>query len=295
MKYGLVISGGGANGLFSIQIIQKLIKDGLSLDDVPVVSGVSVGSMIGAMIAQNDFQLIFDKFPNIKNNQIFSGKFNIWYALYNRILGRNYVLDISPLKTFLTKYIDLDKAKKSNKIFYIGVTNFESGLYEELTQFDFDNNEDYINAILASGSQPIIWKNISFNTNKRFIEHGYDGGVIHVSPINSVLQHDVDELIIINNAPSDIVSNPNLKYTENVLLRMIDIFLNSSFNKDLKTFIRINEIVQRFGKYNDKKYFPYTLYQTTVHSDSLDFESTKLITERINDANQVYSKNNTNK
>jgi len=292
MNKGLVISGGGANGLFALQILHNMIQDGYSLDEVKYVSGVSVGAMIGAMIVQNEFDIIYDVFPTLKNSQIYKGKFNVWWGLWNRLRGKNYVLDITPLTEFLKQYISLEKAKSSGKIFHIGVTDFSDGKYKSPTQFDFDDNDQYINAILASGSQPIIWRNIPFKSNCGTVEYGYDGGVIRVSPINDILQYHPSDIVIINNSPNDILVENDLKNTESVLLRLIDILLESSFVKDLKHFTEINQIVQRFGEYEDRRYYPYKMYQIELHNDSLDFENKDLINDRINHANDIYKKMN---
>jgi predicted acylesterase/phospholipase RssA len=293
MKYGLVISGGGANGMFSLEILKNLINDGLNLEDVKYISGVSVGSIIGAMLVQDDFEIIYQVFPLLKNKNIYNGKFNLFHGLWNRLKGNNYVLDINPLDKFLRNYISLDKAKKSDKLFSIGITDFESGTYKYFTQHEFDNNDDYIKAILASSSQPIIWKNISFKTISETINYGYDGGVIHVSPMKEIIKHSPEKVIIINNSPSEILKNDNLNKTEDVLIRMIDIMLNANFKKDIKCFEEINKRIKLYGEYEDKKYFPYEIYQTNLHVDTLDFESKELVLKRYRNAQEIY--NNVNK
>ena len=210
----LVLSGGGAKGSIETTILQLLKNDGLNFEDIKYVSGVSIGSVIGALVVQGDENIAIDLFPHIKNRQIYKGKLNIWNGLWQRLRGKNFVMDASPLFNLLKQYISLDKAKRSDKIFHIGLVNYESGKYVSYTQHDFDSNDEYIRCIIASSSQPMIWKHSSFKTKFDSVEFGYDGGVIHISPIGEILQYNPSEVIIINASSVDVEFDTKLQHTE---------------------------------------------------------------------------------
>lgn len=281
MKKGLVLSGGGARGLYATQILKRMRDDGFDFRDIKFISGVSVGSIIGAMMAQGELDTIIDVFPNLKNSDVYKGKFSIFTGLLNRIKKRNYVLDIEPLHELLSKYISLDKAKMSGIIFYIGFVDMNTGKYVTVSQFDFGTNEDYIRAIMASCSQPVIWKPQSFHTYNEYYENCSDGGIINVSPIKAVLQHRPDAVIIINSSPVKPTPVSGSFKMEGMLLRTIDLAITSSFAKDIEQFEEIN-------KNEPTRRFKSQIYQTTLDEDSLNFEDNNLRKLRIDNANQHY-------
>jgi predicted acylesterase/phospholipase RssA len=283
MKKGLVLSGGGARGLFAIEILRLLRTVGFDFSTIKFVSGVSVGSIIGAMFAQGDIEVIIKVFPEIENEDVYKGKINLLNILFNRIRGKNYVLDIEPLHNLLTKYIDLQRAKASGIIFYIGFVDMNTGEYRTVSQWDFDTNEDYIRAIMASCSQPVIWKPQTFKTAREKFQNCSDGGIVTVSPIKAVLKHKPDEVIIINSSPVLPSRKEGAFKMEDMLLRTIDLAVNQSFAKDMEKFEEINQ--------NDSsRRFKSTIYQTDLDENSLDFSSKALKQLRINNAQGVFKK-----
>lgn len=288
-KYGLVLSGGGARGLFAVQIIKRLKENGFDFSQVKVISGVSVGSIIGAMITQGDVDKLLEMFVNIKNKDVYKGKISLQRILWQRITGKNYVLDIEPLHDLLMKYISLDKAKMSKTVFEIGFVDMISGQFRTVNQFAFKTNEDYIRAIMASCSQPVIWKPQYFETRFEVIKQGADGGVVTISPIKAVLNYEPDHVIIINSSPDDIEKVSNLKTMESVLMRTIDLSIGQSFKKDMDTFVKYNTMAASYKPIRLMlKHYPTTIYQTDLHEDSLDFDSNELKLQRITNANKIF-------
>lgn len=286
MRKGLVISGGGARGLFTIQILRRMLADKFDFSEIKAISGVSVGSIIGAMIAQGDINLVIDLFDNIGNKDVYKGKLSLTRVAWALATGKNYVLDIEPLYTTLSKYISLEKAL-SGVPFSFGLVDMATGAYRTFYPQDFSTNEDYIRAIMASCSQEVIWQPQSFRTKTEVINYGADGGIVTVSPIGAVISNEIDELLIINNTPSHIGYTSKLNNLGLVALRMLDILLNSSFQKDLDKFDERNAAAQA----GDKRYIyvPSKIYQTTLQDDGLDFDTESVRKARLADANRVYS------
>lgn len=285
MRKGLVISGGGARGLFTIQILRRMLTDKFDFSEIKAISGVSVGSIIGAMIAQGDINLVIDLFDNIRNKDVYKGKLSLTRVAWALATGKNYILDIEPLYATLSKYISLEKAL-SGTPFSFGLVDMATGAYRTFYSQDFSTNEDYIRAIMASCSQEVIWRPQSFRTKTETIQYGADGGIVTVSPIGSAISNEIDQLIIINNTPSHIGYTSKLNNLGLVALRMLDILLNSSFNKDLNKFDERNASAQA----GDKRYLyvPSLLYQTTLQDDGLDFDTEQTRKARISNADIIY-------
>lgn len=281
MKKGLVLSGGGARGLFAIQILKRLRDDGFDFSEIKIISGVSVGAIIGAMMTQGDLDTIIEVFPKLKNSDVYKGKISLLNIAKNRLLGRNYVLDIEPLHGLLSKYISLSKAQKSPVLFNIGFVDMNTGEYKTCNQYDFTTQEDYIRAIMASCSQPVIWKPQSFQTWNKKYQNCSDGGIITVSPIKQVITRNPDEIIIINSSPVKPSIHKGSFSMEQMLLRTIDLAVGESFAKDMQRFQEIN-------KSSIYRNFQSVIYQTDLDEDSLDFESENLRKLRIDNANQMY-------
>lgn len=291
-RIGFVFSGGGARGLFAVRILELMKLAGFDFSQIMAISGVSVGSIIGAMLVQGDLEVLIELFKNIRNKDVYSGKISLAKIAWNAICGRNYVLDVEPLHELLWKYIDLSKAQKSKIPFRIGVVDMNTGKYRSLTQWEFDSKEEYIRCIMASCSQPVIWKPQTFSTMFETITAGIDGGIITVSPIGSVLEYNPDELVIINSSPCDIEVIENINRLDKTLLRTIDLAVGQSFAKDMETFAKYNEIA-KVVRLKDNvfgwKYYPATIYQTTLHEDSLNFDSEELKKMRITNADEAFN------
>lgn len=286
MRKGLVISGGGARGLFTIQILRRMLADKFDFSEIKAISGGSVGSIIGAMIAQGDINLVIELFDNIRNKDVYKGKLSLARVAWALATGKNYILDIEPLYATLSKYISLQKAL-SGIPFSFGLVDMATGAYRTFYPQDFYTNEDYIRAIMASCSQEVIWQPQSFRTKTETIQYGADGGIVTVSPIGAVISNEIDQIIIINNTPSHIGYTSKLNNLGLVAMRMLDILLNSSFNKDLDKFVERNAAALA----GDKRYLyvPSFRYQTTLQDDGLDFDTEEVRKARIKDANMVYS------
>jgi predicted acylesterase/phospholipase RssA len=284
MKKGMVFSGGGARGLVAVQILRRMLADGFDFREVKYLSGVSVGAIIAAMLGQNDLQVLIDFFGELSNADVYSGSTKFLHIGKNRVLGRNYALDIEPLHKLLSTHIDLKKAQLSGKIISIGFVDMNTGKYVTLNQFDFDNNEDWIRCIMASCSQPVLMKPQRFHSRRGQVYNGSDGGIITVSPIKAVLKWHPDEVIIINSSPVKPQYQEGKFTMEGMLLRTIDLAIGESFAKDMQRFLEINQ--------DQTRRFKFKIYQTDLHEDSMNFEDKTLRKLRIDNANYMYDEQN---
>lgn len=191
------------------------------------VSGISVGALNAAYVAMDDIAGLKKMWDSTKDSQggiITNGKLGDikegkLVLNFDRILGavkqgvgfgdvvkgifsrkgkesignevaKNFnnldsILDNTPLANLLRDNISLDKIKVD---FYgIGLTSLESGLNYKLSHKDFYNNEDFVRAVLASATMPVIWKPVdTIRTRKGTIGFGVDGGVRTISPSGQI-------------------------------------------------------------------------------------------------------------
>ncbi|MGH2645100.1 MAG: patatin-like phospholipase family protein, partial [Chitinophagaceae bacterium] len=81
MKRALVLSGGGSKGAFQYGALRYLFEHEMH-DQLPahyfnIISGVSVGSLNGVMLAQNHFKELTQLWENITAKDIYTGNLHI--------------------------------------------------------------------------------------------------------------------------------------------------------------------------------------------------------------------------
>jgi NTE family protein len=241
MKRGLVLSGGGAKGMFQIGALDYLIDEAKM--DFDVISGVSVGALNGVMLAMDRYAELQKIWSTIEDGKVYTRP-NFWS--YVRVLfGARSLYSNRPLLKMLVEHSVLPELVK--KPFHFGVVGLESGRYYSL------GNEDVSpESILASTAIPVVWAPVKSpgDTNDR--AHYVDGGVRNVTPIGDILHHDLDEIVVIacNNLNADLHAAPAPRNILHVATRSIEILLDEVVRNDLEAFLRVNELLQDVAAYN---------------------------------------------
>ena len=225
--------------------------------------------------AENDFDKAFRKFKSFASNE--------------------------PLAAKIRQHVRL-KHIRIGTTFICGIVSIKNGKYYALTQHDFDSDNDFAKAILASTAMPIIWppvKNIITNIEGLEIKESVDGGIRNVSPLGDIVDHiNMDDdttnnyhVIIINCNSGNIteLEQANYNIADIALRTLTEITLAEVFCNDIKEFLRINDLVKQaikrditlMHKKRPLKYFDYTLIQpNTTLGDTLD-ASAEMIIDRI--------------
>lgn len=73
-KRGLVLGGGGAKGCYEIGVCQALQENGYKFD---VVTGTSIGALVGSMVAQNNLEPLVDFVYNLSPDKVMEGFFDL--------------------------------------------------------------------------------------------------------------------------------------------------------------------------------------------------------------------------
>ncbi len=166
------------------------------------------------------------------------------------------IADNSPLKQKLYLYLDRSKIKETK--FYSGFVSLDTGKYHSVEQNSFVSENDFLNAVLASTSIPLVWKpvpKITFKTKSEIIhsKNNVDGGVRNISPLEDVIrqinedkEHDYQIIIINCHSQETKQESYDNKPAGAILSRSIqDIALNEIFQNDLDHLLEINNLVKQ--------------------------------------------------
>jgi NTE family protein len=164
----------------------------------------------------------------------------------------------APLLKKLRTLVNLDAIHPDTK-FYSGFVSLEDGFYHSVVNSDFNNNDDFINAILASTAMPIVWEPVTeISTREQTFRQSVDGGVVNVNPLGDVIDliakdpdPESEYQIFIVNCNAGTVEPDTQAATYNIgqiALRALDeITIAEIFRNDLEFFIRINDMVLQSG------------------------------------------------
>lgn len=201
-KWALVLEGGGAKGAYQVGALKYLYEQGFYID---MVTGTSIGSINGALIAQGDFDKLYEIWSTLKYSDFFNlddAKFkalarkNIDMSLIkymtNKLTGafKTGGVDTSRLRTFGENCIDEEKLRASD-IGYGLVTYCVSDMKPIEIYIEDMPKGELLDYILASSRLP-GFKQELFN-GKYYL----DGGVYNNCPVNMVENKGKKNIIII--------------------------------------------------------------------------------------------------
>ncbi len=199
-KIGLTLSGGGARGFAHVGVLKALEENNLEPN---VVSGTSMGAIIGALIAAGYSSAEIEHLVRDKTNlRVFNIK-----GLKLGLSTHNYVE-----KTLLRLLPQNFEALKIP--LFLSVTNLSTAKHEVLM------SGNLITAILASISIPLVFKPVLING-----QYYADGGLVKNLPA-SVIRDKCDYLIgsHVNHIPDTF----NLKTTGQLVDRAIRIAIHNT-------------------------------------------------------------------
>ncbi len=198
MKYGLVLAGGGAKGVYQLGAWKAMREIGV---EFCAVAGVSVGSINGALIASDSYEeakelwkeASIDKGINISHElkepeRLFS--FRNVPALIREI-WKNGGIDASPTKELIGAFVDEKKVRDSGVD--LGMITFSLDDYSPKEIFIKDIPEGkLLDYLLASSKVPGV-SNIG-PEGERFL----DGGVYDNTPVEMMLRNGYNKLIVVD-------------------------------------------------------------------------------------------------
>lgn len=203
-KIGLALSGGGIKGLCHAGALKALEEYGVKPD---IISGVSAGSIVGALYADGySPKEIGDFFRKITFREMTSIEMNA--GLFN----------INEFEKFLKKRLRANTFEELKIPLKIVATNLDKGSYVIFSQGKL------LEKIIASCSMPVLFAPKKID-NVNYV----DGGVLKNFPV-STIREECDLLIGINASPM-VTSDYNLTI-KNVTIRSYHFMMKSNILHD---------------------------------------------------------------
>ncbi len=200
---GLVLEGGGAKGSFHVGVLKALFERGYEFQGV---AGTSIGAINGALVAQGDFDVLYDLWYSATPSLLF----DFDEDMVSRILDKNldkavYKYIFQTMKAlYASKGVSLDKAKdlldrvineeklRNSSIDFCLVTVEQGKEWRPLDLFKKDIPQGEMKEyILTSAYLPIF--NRARVGGKMFM----DGGMYDNCPVNPLIHQGFDEIIAI--------------------------------------------------------------------------------------------------
>ena len=254
--FGLVLAGGGAKGTYQIGAWQAMREIGVRFE---AIAGVSIGAVNGALIAADDFKAASEMWNNISLDKgvnfseplpdpenLFSTK--NWGVLFKEVV-RNGGFDASPVKDFISKYIDEKKVRAIKIPFGLVTVQMTQGVTAREIFLDEIPEGQLIDYLLASSNIPLA-NNIG-PEGEKFL----DGGVYDNTPVAMLKKHGFNRLVVVDIATIRGV-NHSLDFLNSniVYIRPYNIDdLGASFDFDSE----IVKMRMQMGYYDAKKAFSY--------------------------------------
>jgi NTE family protein len=265
-QYGYALSGGGGKGGFQAGALYELYKNRIK---PTVVSGISVGSLNGIMVATDQYEEMKDIWHSITDDQV-RQKMN-YFAYAWRFLKHKMGLSKSPYGIWSNEplrnlLIEKILGKTTVCDFYTGVVDLVKDEFINVHipkgfTFTEDNIDYYADMILASTAIPVIFPPV-LHEDKVLV----DGGVHHMhpfKPLSKVIDDKVDHIIAITmerEHPST-TSTRDVKDDVGVIQAVIGNLIQKSSYDSINLFHFINKVAKlKDGSFeiDDKvyRYFP---------------------------------------
>ena len=270
MVKALVLSGGSEKGAYTCGVLKHLLGD-LKLQ-FDIFCGVSAGAINAAFLAQfgtgHEEESIFELiklWSNLKNSNIYKRHFPFgkWHILY-----KPHFFDSKPLHNLIKSAISLDKIRSSGKQITVGAVSLNSGKYAIFDQ----NNDNFINAVIASASFPTMLTPVMIDD-----EVWVDGGIKTQSPLKTAIDLGADEIVVITTAPEQkdkrFIENPNII---DIVKRIMDLATGKIMENDIEKANMYNILAQ--AGIPGRKYIKLDIIQpdNNLTNDLLDFSPSKI-------------------
>jgi NTE family protein len=260
----LVLSGGGARGAYQLGVLKKVLKDEQRKYDI--LCGVSVGAINAAGLAQfpvGDEEAAWvwlnELWQQINPERIYK-EWPLWPV---SVVTHNAVYDSEPMRDLILDNLDIEAVLRSGRKLRIGVTSWETGEYFLATE-----STPHLGwCTAASASYPVVFQPVRVNGKVCT-----DGGARNVTPLGAALDLGATEIDVImtSNPDEPRTWDPEGKYTQDYLMRLLELFSDEVMRTDLQCFGINNPYVELKPQYRDIKFRLLQPRKMADH-DSLDF------------------------
>jgi NTE family protein len=286
VKKALYLAGGGARGAYQAGVL-KAIGHILQTNTLPfdMVSGVSVGSINAAILAENadNFPAALDKLESIWGEihcqQIYKasnyelGK-SVMRNLSTLVMKRRqsgHLLDTTPLKKFIADSIDFSRIEQNINSGYLNTLEVISLCYETHQTISFYHHKQpefhdwnyprhssqraNLNAehILASSALPLFFPTITLDGF-----HYGDGSIGLVAPLRGAIRFEVDRILILGTRELPEFTNPETLRNEeipfaSILGNMLNGLFLDNLDRDIEMVNHMNEIATLLSMWKKRR------------------------------------------
>ncbi len=286
VKKALYLAGGGARGAYQAGVL-KAIGQILKVKALPfeLVSGVSVGSINAAVLAENadDFPAAIDKLESIwceihcqqiykaSNYELSKSVMRNLSTLIIKQRQTGHLLDTTPLREFIDETIDFSRIE--NNILEGHLKTFEviSNCYETHQTISFYNRTqpDFVDwnyprhrsqpanitagHILASSALPLFFPPIHFEGF-----HYGDGSIGLVAPLRGAIRFEVDRILVLGTRELPEFTDPEtLRNGDIAFAHILGNMMNGLFldnlDRDIEMVNRMNEIATLLSMWKKRR------------------------------------------
>lgn len=220
MKRAFVLAGGGSKGAYEIGFYKAVHELGIQPD---IVTGTSIGALIGCMIAQNDYKEAVRLWENMDISQVMNNGISVSMNIDSLVSQRNRMLsffkqfihdkgaDITPLKEMIERLSDQERLLASPVDFGLVTVEFPSLNPVQITKHEMESGtlKDYL--IASASCYPAFPAHVM--DGKEYVDGGYYDNL----PVRLAMKMGADELILVDLNHKKIIheeylNRPNIKY-----------------------------------------------------------------------------------
>ena len=207
MRLGIALGGGAAFGLSQIGVLKVLEREGISVD---MVSGTSIGSLVGALWASGVSAANIEK-----ATEEFDSLFNMFKLFDFSMMPSKGLITGNNIRKFLEGFLD---HKTFNDLpIELRTITCDINTREEIVS----KEGSVVDAVMASTAIPGLF-------NPLITDKGVfvDGGVVNPLPVSALTIEGIQRIIAVNAMPSpeDVVKSNKKDQS------LMDIFINSFYS-----------------------------------------------------------------
>ncbi|WP_276768521.1 patatin-like phospholipase family protein [Dielma fastidiosa] len=288
MKRAFVLAGGGSKGAYEIGFYKAIQELGIQPD---IVTGTSIGALIGCMIAQNDYEEAVRLWENMDITQVMNNGISVSMNIDSLVTQRNRVVpffkqfihdkgaDITPLKEMIIRLSDQERLLASPIDFGLVTVEYPSLKPVQITKHEMapDTLKDYL--IASASCYPAFPAHVM--DGKEYVDGGYYDNL----PVRLAMKMGADELVLVDLNHKKIIHEeylhrPNIKYI--IPSQDLGNFLDfDRENLDRRIQLGYLDTMKAFNAYDG---FVYTYIQRRTDAAAIRFYNLILdIEAKLND------------
>ncbi|MDR4987998.1 MAG: patatin-like phospholipase family protein [Bacteroidales bacterium] len=221
-NYGLVLSGGGTRGFAHLGVLKALEEHDIKPD---IISGVSAGSIIGALYA--DGHPIEDILKTLVSKNLF--------GFLDFLFSKDGLVEMKGFEKTLKKTLRAENIEDLKIPLIIHAVNINT---VEYTAFD---KGKLVEAIIASSSIPVVFPPVTIKGNQYL-----DGGILNNFPVEPLVGH-CKQIIGVNVNP--VGRESNIKGLKKLGIRTFHLTMlnHAEMRKDKCSIFIQPENLEEFG------------------------------------------------